>query len=153
MRRIFQMFLLACLSGMGGCAMLAEQMAKPEISLVEMAIVQASLTEQQYRLTFRVDNPNPVALPVAAVDYRVSLEGSPFATGSTDRAFTVPARGGTTFAVTVRTDLLRTLREAGDWLEQGPLALDYAVHGNLRLENFLRSEIPFRREGEIRLTR
>lgn len=144
--------ILLLIAALAGCAVLRGALDPPELALTRLEIVEAGPSEQRYRLVFRISNPNPVPLPVAAVRYRVILEGDEFAAGVTEQAFTVPAGGEAVFGVEARTDLVATLRRAGDWLRQGPLSLEYELRGEVRVTGLPRG-LPFSRKGEIRLSR
>lgn len=138
---------------LSGCALLREALQPPTVALDSLQITQASLQEQHYLVRLRVSNPNPVVLPVSAFTYALQLEGETFAQGTSQQSFTVPANGESVVALSVSTNLLQTLQQLGGWLQQGPQALNYALHGELQLDNALLPRVPFDKQGEIHLTR
>lgn len=144
---------LVLIAAGAGCATLRNAIEPPTLQLSSLQIVDAGLAQQRYRLGVKVHNPNPVALPVSSVRYRIMLENEEFVSGATSAPFQVPARGEAEFDVYVTTNLLRTLQRLGDWLEQGPLALNYRISGEMSLDNLLLRDVPFEREGEIQLSR
>ncbi len=136
-----------------GCALLRDVLEPPAVALESLQITQASLQEQRYLVRLRVSNPNPVALPVNTFTYALQLEGAAFAQGESRQSFTVPAEGEAFVELLVSTNLLQTLQQLGDWLRQGPQALNYGLRGELVLDNALLPRVPFERQGEIMLSR
>ena len=75
------MFFGLC-SGLGGCSSWTSGGFKdPEVRLVKVDVIKAKLLEQQFKLRFRIDNPNPVSLPVRGLDYSVYLNEVKLAEG------------------------------------------------------------------------
>lgn len=143
---------LASVVVVAGCALLREALELPTVALDSLQITQASLQEQRYLVRLRVNNPNPVALPVNSLTYALQLQGETFAEGQSRQAFTVPAGGEAFVELMVSTNLLHTLQQLGNWLQQGPQAMHYGLHGELQLDNVLLPTVPFEKQGEIQLT-
>ncbi len=143
--------MLACLA-LSGCATLTQSIETPDVSIAGLRLVEAGFSKQSYELTLNVSNPNPIALPVRGLAYRIELAGEEFAAGQSLNAFTVPANGESDFAISITTDLLRSLSGLQRILERRDKALDYQIGGELQVNLPFVKALPFAKTGEIDLT-
>jgi len=134
---------------LAGCASTGSFEHSPRVTLVHLEPVQIRLLEQRYLATIRVQNPNPVALPIDGLEYTVRVNGSEFANGVSRQRVTVPARGEKTLQVGLRSTTLKLLEQVRRFAEAGG-ALRYAIRGTLGVEG-LANGIPFDHDGEIDL--
>lgn len=142
--------LLACLLLAGGCAGTGTLVDAPTVTLKSVALESASLNRQTFLLGFDVANPNPFPLPVRAVAYNVHFDGGKFAGGETAGSFTVPARGGDAFMISVELDLLNTATRFASLLRGGMRdELAYALDGSLTVDIPFTRPIPFSSSGTI----
>lgn len=133
------------------CATLAQSVETPEVSIVNLRLLNATLAKQNYELTLNVRNPNPIALPVRGLLYRVQLAGEDFASGETRGAFTIPANGELQFGLSVSTDMLRSLASLQRLFDRNDQVLGYKLGGELRVDLPFVRAIPFSSSGEINL--
>ncbi|MFZ9085928.1 MAG: LEA type 2 family protein [Steroidobacteraceae bacterium] len=144
---------LACLV-QAGCASIPLDVRSPELSLVGVEAEDLSVFEQRLLVRLKVFNPNDRVLPVRGIDLEVFLEGERLATGTTERAFEVPARGEAEFDMRVRanaaTALLKVL-ESGRKREGQ--ALRYRIRGEVRTALGLLRKLPFDEQGTLDLDR
>lgn len=142
------MFLVATLAALtGGCAV--ARLQPPQLQVVEVGLLGASVLKQELRLRLRVQNPNDVALPVRGITYDVLLAGESFASGQSDRDITVPALGETEFNVDITANAAAAvLRLLGDRSGNNP---EYRVVGRVHLASGLLRSIPFEHKGELKL--
>jgi LEA14-like dessication related protein len=147
--------LLRCASALlalwlgAGCA---PHLEKPELSVVGVQLVNASIFEQRLKVRLHVHNPNDRDLPIKGIEYSIEVMGQPAATGQSDASFVVPALGEAEFDMSVSTNLAGTLLQL---LSRGSNALaqevPYRLTGKVELsEGWLRS-IPFDQHGSFRL--
>ena len=133
-----------------GCAWVPGRVEPPSVHIADIRLLNASLFEQQYALSLRVQNPNDFDLPIDGLSYTVELNDQLFATGASSHAVTVPRFGSALIEVegiSTLTDLLRQYRQ----LSKGELAgLRYRLKGRLSLRGGP-SAIPFDYRGEIGL--
>lgn len=137
---------------LSGCATLGQSIETPNVTIAGLRMVEAGFSKQSYELKLNVSNPNPIPLPVRGLAYRIELAGQDFAAGETASAFTVPANGETDFAISITTDLLRSLSGLQRVIEQGDRALDYQIGGELQVNLPFVKALPFSKTGEIDLT-
>ena len=68
---------------------------KPSVAYKSASLTDVSLSGATLNVVTSVDNPNPVALALAEVDYRLSIDGHPVATGKPPDGLEIPANGAT----------------------------------------------------------
>jgi LEA14-like dessication related protein len=117
---------------LGACASLEEVVSTPAVSLAAVEVEKLDAAGQTFLLRFDVANPNPFPLPVSRISYGLELDGHRFVSGETDTAFSIPARGEESFAISVEANLLRSAP-----------ALIYAVSESID------RDVPYRVEGEF----
>ncbi len=143
--------LLALFLGLAGCAGLQPEVQEPEFRLTRVEPVQLGLLEQRFRLTFAVDNPNSMSLPVRGLSYQVKVAGMDFAQGFTDEAFTIPARDTGEFSVEARTNLMDSLPRLLQLVRNGERQLAYSLDGEVEYGRVFRGTRTFEQTGTVRL--
>ena len=136
--------ILACALLLGACA--ATGLARPDLQVVGAEVLRGDLTGQELRVRLHVTNPNARPLDVANVRFEIELAGERFATGSSDRAFVVPAKGELDFEVTTRANLAGALLKFLSGGLRGD-ASEYRVVGTLNLGSGLMRTVPFEHRG------
>ena len=145
--------LLALLSLPPGCATKYSGLEEPKLNLVGFKLLEAQFLEQRFELTFRLINPNDVALPVTGIYYEVELEGEPFATGVNASPVNIPAYGETRLTVEMSTTLLQSIRSLATIAGTEPESLNFHLKGHLKVDLPLLGKIPFSETGQIRLAK
>ena len=94
---------LALALGMSGCESfnLSGMLKNPEVSVSGAEIEQLAFDGARVRFDVKVSNPNPVGVRLAGFDYRLTLDGTEFLTGTVDQAVSIAARGASTIPVPV----------------------------------------------------
>jgi LEA14-like dessication related protein len=131
------------------CASLGALDNPPRVSLVNLQPVQIQLLEQRYLATIRIQNPNPVALPINGLDYTIRINDSEFANGVSSQHVTVPAYGEKTLDVSVTSSLVQLFDQIRRLGATGG-TLKYGISGTLGLDGGVGS-VPFEHDGEIDL--
>lgn len=129
-----------------GCASLPVDMEPPRVTLSNLSIIDATLFEQRYLLTLRVQNPNPRSIRVKGMDFELAINGLRFAQGVDDQRFEVPPFGESTIDVAVVSNTKRIIEQLTQLNQQ--TALRYALRGTAHLDGF-GSKLPFSFEGTI----
>ena len=137
---------------LAGCAALGIDYQRPELSLVNVRSLGGSGIDQRFSLSFRIDNPNPVSLPVSGIDYQVALNGMRFVTGATDRDFTIAAHGDTVFDVAVEANLLDSARVLLDLFRQRRDRVDYSLDARIHTGLALMRSVDVGRSGTVSLS-
>ncbi len=128
---------------------MAPRLMPPSVSVTGIAFNGGSLTQQQLHLTLHVVNPNAREIPVRAIECGVELEDQPFAAGTTDGAFTLPASGEADFGLNVTANLNNALLSLVSGLSHR--TVDYHLYGEIHLGAGLMRTLPFDQRGRLRL--
>ena len=147
----FGILFLALLTLSLGCTSKYSRLEEPKLNLVGFKMLDAQLLEQRYELTFRVINPNDIALPVTGLYYEVELEGKAFATGVNSSPVDIPAYGETRVTVEMSTTLLQSIRSLAVIAESRPESLAFKLKGHLNVNLPMVGKIPFSETGQIKL--
>jgi len=135
-----------------GCTGKYSRLENPRLNLVGFEMVDAQLFEQRYLLTFRLINPNDIALPITGIYYEIELEGKAFATGVNGSPVDIPAYGETRVTVRMSTSLLQSIRHLAAIAGEKPDSLNYRIKGHLNVNLPLVGKIPFSETGRIKLS-
>jgi LEA14-like dessication related protein len=141
--------LLAAL--LGACA--TTQLEPPNLSIVNMEMLESSLFTQRLKVRVRVQNPNEIELPVKGVSAKLEIAGEKFASGVSADSFTVPAFGEEEFDLLVDASMAKTLLTM---MGKGGGAktmesLDYRISGKVSLSSGMVRSIPFDETGTFNL--
>jgi LEA14-like dessication related protein len=148
-RRYVSLLPWAALSLLVACKSITDLQA-PTLDVVDVKVLGGDLSGQQLRVRLRVTNPNDRVLPVKGIAYRMEVDGAQFATGASERAFTVPALGSTEFEMSMNADMAGLLfRMLGSG--RRPDAVNYRLTGKVSLSSGLLRSVPFDQKGTFKL--
>ena len=137
-----------------GCklAPVVDQLVKePSVSITQFSLIESSLMKQGFVVELNIENPNVFSLPLAGVDYGLSIANVPVASGVTQANTVIPAGGEGKIKLEISTNLLKSLPELGGILLQGQRQLSYEVGGQVKLDNSLIPMVPFQKSGAFQL--
>ncbi len=141
---IFLLFLL------GGCSTwVSSNYQDPDVELLNVEVVEAKLLEQQFRLNFRVTNPNDRSLPIRGIDYSLQLNDFKLADSEYESFFVVPAYGSKTIKVPLHTNLWRHMRDLIKLLEKPDQPIRYQLQATIKTGLFQGRRVHLLRNGEI----
>jgi LEA14-like dessication related protein len=152
MSRRTALLLLATLTAaavaLDGCASMLPKLQPPTLTVTAISFAGGNPQQQRMHLTLHIVNPNAREIAVRGIDCKVDLEDQPFAEGSTDAAFTLPASGETDFGLNVSANLNSALLALASGLNHS--TVDYHLYGQVHLSGIVRT-IPFDQKGRVRL--
>jgi LEA14-like dessication related protein len=151
--RLTLRWLQACsLLVLGACSLVRPHYERPDISVVSVELRGGNLTRQNFAVKLHVQNPNDRDLPVHSVHADLSVEGDPVASGTNDREFVVPAKGGIDFDVTVTANLLLAAAKIANRMSTDSQALiAYNVTGAAEVDLPFVHTLPFHQGGSFAL--
>lgn len=125
---------------------------KVSVNVADLRMGTASVFEQQYFVTLRIQNPNDRELAVKGVVFELELNGKPFARGTSGQTLTVPRFGSARVEVETLSTITSLLRQLGavsgdDGQAQ---AFKYRIKGRVH-QSGLGATIPFDDSGELNL--
>jgi LEA14-like dessication related protein len=141
---------LAALIALGGCSSLPRDIVAPRVQMIGLSVIDASGTEQRFRVTLRLQNPNAVAIPIESLRFSARLAGQGVLMGDSAAPVTLPARGTETVRVEVRTDLVSSLSSLLAVVRGPEDALPYEINGDLSVGRS--RQFPFSYRGDVPLT-
>jgi LEA14-like dessication related protein len=133
----------------GGCAAMLPKLQPPTLTVTGVNFAGGSFQQQQLHLTLHVINPNPREIAIRGIDCWFEIDGQPFAQGTTEAAFTLPASGETDFGLNVTANLNNALGALATGF--GHNTVDYHLYGKVHLGGGLVRTIPFDQKGRVRL--
>ena len=133
---------------LSGCATMQSPLEAPHVSLTDLRVLDATLFEQRFALKIRVQNPNPVALPINGMNFRLDINDVELGRGVSDQAVTVPAYGESVFEINLVSNFARIANQVRA-LEGGKgQSLRYRLAGGISVADRL-GKLPFDYQGEI----
>jgi LEA14-like dessication related protein len=136
---------LAAALALGGCAHLGTGLEPPRISLADITIQQSRGLESAFLVTLRVVNPNDVVLDVQAVTLDLEINDTPFATGASPSAVSIPAFGSELLSLQAHSSVIHMVRGMIGIHQSGQLT--YRAKGRLRLGGMAPPLVPFDASG------
>lgn len=111
------------------CARLT--MKPPSVTVTSIEVVDATVFEQRFSFTLRVQNPNDIDIPLKGLSFEVELNDRPFARGVSDRAITVPRFSEELLEVTAVSSLTGILLQINEWTRGERTSISYRIKGTL----------------------
>jgi LEA14-like dessication related protein len=138
------------LSVLAGCSSLVvSDYKEPVVRLTRVEVVKAKLVQQDFKLHFRVDNPNSGSMLVRSLRYKVMLGDVMLADGESTDWFVVDGEGHKNFVVPIRTNLWQHMKYIARLLKKPDQAIHYSLEGKLKTGFLFRHNVRIGRDGEI----
>jgi LEA14-like dessication related protein len=83
---------VACTQALG-CSMFLRSMERPEVAVRDVSVSSAGFTGISGEMQLDVTNPNNFGVPLAGIDWQLSIGGSRAVSGKIELSQTIPARG------------------------------------------------------------
>lgn len=140
------LFMVLCLDG---CRTLTPRLMPPTLSITAVRLQGGGLRHEQAQVQVHVINPNDRTISVRSIIANLDLAGVPFASGTNEAPFTLPAKGDTDFVLDVTANVSRALLVMAGGL--GHRTVAYHLYGELHLQHSLVRTIHFMHDGRVRL--
>jgi LEA14-like dessication related protein len=145
MRKIIALFFVIMLNG---CAALQSAIETPHVTLNNLQVVDMTLLEQRYAVTLRIQNPNPVPLPISGMNFQLDINDTELGRGVTNQAVTVPAYGEALVEVRLVSNLMRIFNQIRGLENSKGQSLRYRLSGGLSISSRM-GKLPFEYRGEF----
>ncbi|OHX14038.1 LEA type 2 family protein [Chromobacterium sphagni] len=145
MKWIATTLLLLLLSGCGSFGL-----KKPQVSLSNIEPGKSTLFEQNFTVTLRINNPNPIPLNASGLNFKLLLGDEQLGEGASAQQLSIPAQGEGLVALQVHTSLAAWIRQLANWQKLPGGKLNYEIRGELQGLNGL-ANLPFNNKGEWQL--
>src|SRR5271155_5979144 len=100
------------------CSVVAPKFTKPTITVISVEMRSGNLLQQSFAVKLNIQNPNDRALPVRGLHTELNVGGEQIASGVSDRAIIVPAKGDAEFDMTISANLALALLKLADKANQ-----------------------------------
>ncbi|GJL60169.1 MAG: hypothetical protein NPIRA03_30260 [Nitrospirales bacterium] len=132
---------------LAGCTALppsSVQPESPEVLLVNITPLDATMFEQRLQVDLRVRNPNDFDLEVTGLDFTLHLNDQRLARGLTNTASTIPRLGDSVISVETTTSTLDVIRQLLHLSQRQEVS--YQVDGVLYSQG---TRLPFENNGVL----
>lgn len=155
MREVIRYMVLVCAILGAGCATVREMAhaQKPLVSVAQARIAGLSFETIDLAIDLKVTNPNTFSLPLAALDYALSLSGRSVLSGSQPQSISIPANGQriVTLPLSLRfRDLFASIGSLSS-RDEAPYGVSCGLSFDVPLLG--RTRIPIHHEGSLPLVR
>ena len=133
------------------CSSVPRRLAPPQPNLLELRIIETNPEGQLFGLRLQIVNPNEAEIPVVRLDIDIRLGGEGRLIGDHATPFTLPARDSETLEFEVFSELVSSASRLLAYTQGSDNLLAYEFHGELVLENNLRTPIEMFRRGQVPL--
>jgi LEA14-like dessication related protein len=135
---------------LAGCSsVVVSDYQEPTVSLLRVEVVKAKLLQQDFKLHFRVDNPNDGSMLVRSLRYKIMLGEAMLAEGESTDWFVVDGKGHKNFVVPIRTNLWQHMKYIARLLKKPDRPIPYRLEGKLKTGFLFRHNVRIGRDGEI----
>ncbi|EIJ33410.1 LEA type 2 family protein [Thiothrix nivea] len=129
---------------LSACTSVPGVIEQPKISVQNIGLQDISLTRGTALITLNVSNPNAFPIPVKGIQYGLSLNGRPVASGDRTEEQMIGARQEVPVNIPITLDFVELARLAPvAWRER---RLQYDLTGAVKLPLI---SVPFQRQGGI----
>jgi LEA14-like dessication related protein len=114
---------------LSGCSLFMHSIEKPKAEVRNVNVTSAGFTGVTGELRLDVMNPNSFGVPLAGIDWQLSLGGARAVTGSVQLSQTIPAKGVAPVTTSLTISAIDAAMVAGR-LASG--SRDYQIHATLK---------------------
>jgi LEA14-like dessication related protein len=136
---------------LAACSVFNPKFTKPTLSVVSIEMLHGNLLQQDFQVKFRIQNPNDRALPVKGLHADLTVGGEPFATGSSQKSFIVPALGDTEFDMMITANMALGLLKLANNMDKQSDAIAYDLNGVVTVDLPFVGDVPFHQDGSFSL--
>lgn len=148
--RVLQVFGLSLLLALSGCSTwITGGYEDPDVRLMKVEVVKAKLLRQDFKLRFRVDNPNDSSVLVRGLRYKILLNDILLSEGEYSDWFVVKANSHRNFSVPIRTNLWEHLKDISKMLGKPNQPIHYRLEGKLKTGLLFGHSVRLGRNGDI----
>lgn len=148
--RLIKLLCLCMLLGLSGCATWVTGGSEdPDVKLLKIDVVKAKLLQQDFKIRFRVDNPNNASVLVRGLRYKIVLNEILLSEGESTDWFIVKGNSHRNFSVPIRTNLWEHLKDISKMLGKPDKPIHYRLEGKLKTGFIFGHSVRIQRNGDI----
>ena len=144
------MTLLLAALAMNGCATMRDGAAiqEPIVTLAGLRVRDVQLFEQRYTVVLRVQNPNPVELPIRGMSYQMLLNKVELGRGASPQSVVIPPYGESLVEVDLTSNAFSLAQRVKDIVGGLSDGVRVSISGNMNLSNRTQP-LPFSFTGDL----
>lgn len=142
---------MTVLAFLSACAAIAPKFEKPNLSVANIEMLNGNLVQQNFRVTFKIQNPNDRALPVNGLHAQLKVNGESIASGVSNHAFVVPALGESEFDMNISANMALALLKFANQSNGQMNGVDYDLVGSVSINLPFLRDLPFAEHGSFAL--
>ena len=131
------------------CAPMVSKVDAPEVTVETVRLLRIVDSKAEITIDLKLFNPNSQELAISSLEYEITLDGRPAATGRTTRVDVLPPRGEGKVDLAGRVDVSAVATAMMALSSQLPVK--YTIDGKVALRSG--GWLPFSRKGEIPVSR
>jgi len=139
----------ALLLFLASCSLVAPRFEKPQISVASVELKGGNFLQQNFLVKLNVQNPNDRTLPVTSLHVELTVDGERIASGTSSRAFVVPAHGDTQFDMDITANVALALLKLAGRKDQQSNSINYELTGGASLDLPFLRDLPFHQNGSF----
>lgn len=132
---------------LSACQTAGVPLEQPIVHLTDVRLGDMQLFEQRYTIALRVENPNPVELPINGLSYRVVLNSVELGRGASRQALIIPPYGESIIQVDLVSNMLTLVPHLQE-IARGVSTARFAIAGNISVSN-RSTPLPFNLEAQF----
>jgi len=135
---------------LSACSTLRQDLEAPELTVSQVALIEAGLLQQDWEITLTAYNPNNKTLTVKQLNYELLIDDNRFARGSTNKTVVLKAHESGEFTTQVSTGLIDTIRQLRQLNITPGKPVPYRIKGSAKV-GMVPLALPFDKKGEVPL--
>ena len=143
---------ICMLASVSGCSTLGKHSETLRVTLSNIEVEEATLLEQLYTVTLRVQNRSEWPLRVRGGSFNLAINGRDFSAGVSNAHADIPAFADAQIQLRMVSTLFSVLRLIQGMQDGSALPLTYEISGHIKIAG-RDSQLSFRERGEIGLQR
>src|ERR1700761_4467171 len=140
--------MLSALVVQSACS-LTPKFDRPNVTVISVEMRGGNWLQQNFAVRLNIQNPNDRELPVRGLHTQLSVGGEQIASGTSDRAVIVPAKGDAEFDMTVTANMALALLKLADKANQHGDQLEYELSGIADIDLPFLHNLPFHQTGAL----
>ncbi|WP_251357985.1 LEA type 2 family protein [Kangiella sp. TOML190] len=151
MRFVSTAFIFLVIIFINSCATWRSDYQAPDLSLVNITMLESQGFEQLYEVKLRIQNPNDLEFPIKGMSYRLNLMGAKFATGVNDDKILLKPFSEEVVTFKVTTNWLQAGRALLNLSKQENPVVDYSMNAKIHTDKLFLGTIPVEKVGKLEL--
>lgn len=136
---------MICLLGLTSCTHFTQLTEPPKVTLQQVQLQNATLTEADLNISLNVENPNKVEVLVKNLKYSIDVNNKHLTSGNLQQEIRIAAQGNKDLTVPLKLKYSDVMASALKFFDSG--GLPYHIKGSVDIGPF---NVPFNENGTLK---